>query len=454
MYRRMKKNAIRKRISPARPVRNQRRSGSAMRERDGRSMSERLSRAVVRVPASIALSRLRRAAADGCAVALQACRLGLGAGLDGVGQRRVLQLRGDLLAGAERVAEPVLDELGRGRVLPGLAGVLPDEQERHGADRVRLRVVGVERAEAEVVRGSDAPGGGGGRLQRRLDVLAGLVLDRGRRELVLQRVRLLDVAHGALRLLHAAGDAVVALRAGARRPLDRLVGAGAALPRRRVVGEEGGEVRGRAGLVGAVADRDVRARQLRRGVLPGDLGVVPLLDLAEEDVRDGLAVELQALLDAVDVVRDGDGPKDGRDVDGIRALLPGRRDLVVLHRRVGGAEVDSARAELGDAAARADALVVDRRALVLLEAGGPLLVDGGGERRAGAIDAAAGLRGPAGRARAAARSTRVRVAVVAAASGGAEREHDAAAQGEQVLRPHKDSSYSWFGVAERTGENR
>src|SRR4029078_10721211 len=135
-----------------------------------------------------------------------------------------------------------------------------------------------------------------------------------------------------LRLLHAAGDAVVALRAGAGRPLDRLVRAGAALPGRRVVGEEGREVRRRAGLVGAVAGRDARARQLRARVLARDLRVVPLLDLAEEDVGDGLPVELEALVDAVDVVGDRHRAEDGRDVDGVGALLLGGRDLVVLHR--------------------------------------------------------------------------------------------------------------------------
>ena len=120
------------------------------------------------------------------------------------------------------------------------------------------------------------------------------------------------------------------------------------------------------------------ARQLRARVLARDLRVVPLLDLAEEDVGDGLAVELEALVDAVDVVGDRDRAEDRRDVDGVAALLLGGRELVVLHRRVGGAEVDGARAELRDAAAGADGLVVDGRALVLLEAGGPLLVDGRG----------------------------------------------------------------------------
>src|SRR5919199_1767092 len=408
MNRRTKKNAIRTRISAARPVSVHRSTGSASRARDGRSMSERPSRAeVLSAPASIARRALGRRAAERLAIALQALDLGLRLALDLVGQRRVLQLRRDLLARAEGVVEPVLHELGLVLLHPGLAHVLPDEQERDGADRVRVRALRVDRAEAQVVRRARVRAGGGGRLERRLDVLAVGVLDRGGGELVLQGVGLLDVADGALGLLDAAGDAVIALRAGAGRPLDLLVDARAALPGRRVVGEELREVLRRAGRVGAVAHRDVVARQLH----------------------------------AVEVVGDRHGAEDGRHVDRIAALLLGGRDLVVLHRRVGGAEVDGARAELRDAAARADGLVVDRRAVRLLEAGGPLLVDGGGERRAGAVDRAAGLGGAArAGARAAARAARTRVGVVAAAGRSGERERGAAAQGEQVLRPHRDSS--------------
>ena len=106
----------------------------------------------------------------------------------------------------------------------------------------------------------------------------------------------------------------------------------------------------------------------------GDRGVVPLLDLAEEDVGDRRAVELEALVDPVDVVGDGHRAEHGRDVDGV-ALLLGGVLLLGLHRRVGGAEVDGARRELGDAAARADRLVVDRGARRVLEARGPLGVD-------------------------------------------------------------------------------
>src|SRR5205823_4224847 len=110
------------------------------------------------------------------------------------------------------------------------------------------------------------------------------VLDVGEREAVLQRVGLLDVADRALGLLYRGGDAVVALGAGAGRPLDVLVDARAAVPRGRVVGEELREALGRARRVRAVDDRDLRVGQLEARVLAGDLRVVPGLDLAEVDV--------------------------------------------------------------------------------------------------------------------------------------------------------------------------
>src|SRR4051795_8044362 len=278
MKSRTKKNAIRTRISPASAVSVQRTSGSTRRERGDRSRTNRPPPWIWMLPASISVR-----SADRRAVALQRGDLGLRLAEDVRRERRVLEVRRDLLAVAERVVEPGLDELGLALADARLAHVLVNEQERGGGDRVRGRVRRVDGAEPQVGRHLQALAGGGRRVQRRGHVLAGRVLEVGEREVVLERVGLLDVAERAVVLLHACGDAVVALGACADRPLDGLVDARAVRPLRAVraqVGEE--QLRG-AGLVGAVADGDVLVGQAGAGVLAADLGVVPLLDLAEED---------------------------------------------------------------------------------------------------------------------------------------------------------------------------
>src|SRR3954453_4610628 len=347
----MKKKAISARTPTATAVSVQRRITSGSREADGRSSWERSW--WVRVPAAISSAR-----GDRRAVALEAVHLLLRGALDRARERRVLQLLRRVLAVRQRVVEPRLHA--RGLVLrdAGLAHVLVDEQERARGDRVGLVAGRVDGAEAQVGRHLEAVAGRRGRLERRGDEVAGLVLEVGGVELVGQRVRLLDVADRAVVLLHAGRDAVVALGAGARRPLDRLVRPGAALPLRRVVVQERREQLGRPRLVRAVADGDRLARELHAGVRLGDRGVVPVLDLPEEDVGDGLAVELEALVDALDVVRHGDRAEHARDVDRI-ALLLGGRALLVLHSGAGGAEGAGAGGELRDATARADPLVVD-----------------------------------------------------------------------------------------------
>ena len=235
-----------------------------------------------------------------------------------------------------------------GRVLrdAGSAGVLPDDLERHRGDRVASRARRVDRRELQARGRVGALAGRRGGVERRRDPLAVSVLHGSRREVVLQRVRLLDVADRAGSLLDAAGDAVVASRAGAGRPLDALVDAGAVGPRSRVVGEELGEVRRRAGLVRAVADGDVRVGQVDAGVQRRDLLVVPLRDSAEVDVGDRRAVESQARLDAVEVVRDGDRAERDRQVDG-RALVSTGRDLFRLHDRVAAARSRPCRRSAG-----------------------------------------------------------------------------------------------------------
>ena len=66
-------------------------------------------------------------------------------------------------------------------------------------------------------------------------------------------------------------------------------------------------------------DRGARQRYARVQRL--DLGVIPGLDLAEVDVGDRLAVELQAGLHAGEVVGDGDRAKEHRDLHRRAAVL-------------------------------------------------------------------------------------------------------------------------------------
>src|SRR5205823_4850968 len=151
----------------------------------------------------------------------------------------------------------------------------------------------------------------------------------------------------ALLLLDRPGHAVVALRAGTGRPLHGLVRADLRLPLRAVRRQERGEALGRSGLVRSVDDRDRLRRELHARVKACDLRRVPRLHLPEEDVGDGLAVELEPGLDAREVVRDRDGAKRGRDLDWL-ALLD-RLEVSRGQRRVTRSEVDGARGELRDA---------------------------------------------------------------------------------------------------------
>ena len=113
---------------------------------------------------------------------------------------------------------------------------------------------------------------------------------------------------------------------------------------------------GRARAVGAVGDDDVGVGQLRARVVGGDRRVVPLLDVALEDLRDRVGRELQ-LVDAVDVVADRDRAEQDREVEEVAAL--DLRLVGVLVRRVGAAEVDRPVGEVLAALARAAAAVVD-----------------------------------------------------------------------------------------------
>jgi len=62
-------------------------------------------------------------------------------------------------------------------------------------------------------------------------------------------------------------------------------------------------------------DRDRRARKRDTLVLGSDRGGVPRRDVPEEDLRDRVAVELERLRDALEVVGDRDATEDGGDLE-------------------------------------------------------------------------------------------------------------------------------------------
>ena len=143
--------------------------------------------------------------------------------------------------------------------------------------------------------------------------------------------------------------------------------------------------------------------QLGVGVVGLDRRVVPLGDLALEDAADGLGREVQ-LVDAVEVVDDGDGADVDRDLDDVAlAALLGLGELLVVQVGVRTGDREAAGDELLAAAARADRVVVDgdvgvRGLEVLLPGGdcGLLGARSAGVQRAGHLGAGVGRAGVIG----------------------------------------------------------
>jgi hypothetical protein len=114
----------------------------------------------------------------------------------------------------------------------------------------------------------------------------------------------------------------------------------------------------------------------------GDARVVPLADLAQEDVGQQFAVQLHR------------ARGHARHLEHRHHAADHRRELrqaelfqfFRLQRGIGGAEVHRACLDLGDAAAGADRLVVDLLAGRLRVVGGPFRHDRIDERGAGAGD--------------------------------------------------------------------
>ena len=119
-----------------------------------------------------------------------------------------------------------------------------------------------------------------------------------------------------------------------------------------------GEDEGRPRAVGAMDEGDVGGWQRDAGVEFHERRIVPLLDLAEHDVGEQRAGELQRLGHLRQVVDRHDRAEHGGEV---QDLARRRLELFVLHRLVRGAEEHGAAGQLADARARSQRLIVDAR---------------------------------------------------------------------------------------------
>src|SRR5690606_23361050 len=150
----------------------------------------------------------------------------------------------------------------------------------------------------------------------RLDKLAVLVLQLGPRQVVLLGIGVLDVADGGAKLANIGCNTFVALAALASGPLDRLAFAHGVFPLRRNLGQVVGPAESRARTVGTVNNDDVGVGQVQVGVHFFDGGIVPLLDLGQEDVGQNRAGKLQgAGLDAFDVDDGHRAAHDGGELE-------------------------------------------------------------------------------------------------------------------------------------------
>jgi hypothetical protein len=128
-----------------------------------------------------------------------------------------------------------------------------------------------------------------------------------------------------------------------------------------------------------VHDGHGRFGKLEAGVALHQAWIVPLLDLAQENVGQHVRRQLQlAGLDARNVDHRHHPTHDHRELN-----QAGLVQLLGFEGRIGGAEINCPFGDLFDAAARPDGLVVQLDVRLLRVSVGPLRVDGIWERRAG-----------------------------------------------------------------------
>ncbi len=219
--------------------------------------------------------------------------------------------------------------------------------------------------------------------------VAVLVHELGAGKLVVLGVGVLDVADRASHPGDAGGDPFVAARADADRPIHGRDRPDLGAPLRAHLGQIIGEDEGRAGAVGAMHDGNSLRRQLDVWIEPSQRGVVPRLDLAEEDLGQGRPVDGElARLDALDVHHRHDAADHGGKLRETVCL-----EIGWLERHVGGAEGHLLILDLPDPLARTDRLVVHRDAGRFLVGLGPFGIDRIGKGGAGARNLGADRRG-------------------------------------------------------------
>ena len=296
------------------------------------------------------------------------------------------------------VADVGLDELG----LVGVSVLRADDRVAHEHQRVVRRVGrGALELDGEVVGLAALDGGrvvddGCCALGARCDEL---VADLDLHDTEVTGARGVGVADG----VGAVGDGVDDTRGA----LGALTGLVRERVGRLLVPHVGGdlvevvrEVLRGARVVRAVHGGDVGVGQGHAVVEGGDGRVVPLRDVALEDVGDGRGVERE-LVDTLDVEDDGDRGDVDREVDGLgvgSAGGEGAGDLLVVQGGVGAGEVDATGDEGLTTGAGARRVVVDGHVGVGgLEAGDPGLLGGLLRRGAGGVERAGERRGGLGR---------------------------------------------------------
>src|ERR1019366_2669165 len=155
----------------------------------------------------------------------------------------------------------------------------------------------------------------------RLHELAILVFYRSVAHLVLLGVGVLDVTDRTLDPLHVRRDALIALAAHTFRPGDGGAGAYLLFPFGVHLGKLIGPDESRARAVGTAHDGDRIGRQLGARIQVDNRLVVPALDLAEENVAQNRARELElAGGDAFEIDHGNDAADDRRKLHQARLL--------------------------------------------------------------------------------------------------------------------------------------